>query len=404
MPTVLQQQSVTDEEGYVTLGDVSLTEQAGYTTLHVPVFGSPIVTPVGDPLTQHRAGTTFGYTLIELSGTRSDLTGVQVGGGLDWAAGRTVKGKGSLAVEDVGQGYDRSVWASCRIAVDMTVTPADGGDPVSWPLGVWIPTVPGDDWTSQRHTWPLELLDISHTLRSGGISAAISCPTGTVVTDKVRDLIEDAGLTASVTDSSKQLRGPLAWPAGTPRITVINDLLATIDYRSVYADGDGVIRVEPYLSPSQRPYAWTFTDDNARIYTPTVGRRQDLASIPTEVILRTQDGALTGYYAPPASSPWAAENRNTPVTLADTVEATDQATIDALAYRRWVDASTPQATVDIEHLPVPSLIDGGPLLTSDAVHMMMTAGGLDDRHVIQSTGLTLSPTALARSTLQETIS
>ena len=83
------------------------------------------------------------------------------------------------------------------------------------------------------------------------------------------------------------------------------------------------------------------------------------------------------------------------ISLSETgVEAADQATIDALARRRLIDASTPQATLQIQHMPIP-------IVPNDAGGFR--SQGVDARVVVKSVEYQLDPTALAKTKLLEVI-
>lgn len=43
-------------------------------------------------------------------------------------------------------------------------------------------------------------------------------------------------------------------------LTVVNDLLAAIGYRGIYADWDGVLKCVPYISPESTPPEWIYDD------------------------------------------------------------------------------------------------------------------------------------------------
>ena len=96
-----------------------------------------------------------------------------------------------------------------------------------------------------------------------------------------------------------------------------------------------------------------------------------------------------------ASSPYSFQARGGWVVHSETgVEAADQATIDALARRRLIDASTPTGTEEIRHMPVQ-------IMLNDLVRF--TSQGLDVRVLVSQMRIDLSPTALVQTTIREVI-
>ena len=79
-------------------------------------------------------------------------------------------------------------------------------------------------------------------------------------------------------------------------------------------------------------------------------------------------------------------------------DATATAALTARANQTLTAASSVQAAVQVEHLPLP-------LRVSDVVRFAATPAGIDARHVVTSLSLDCSPTGtgLMKSTLQEVI-
>lgn len=351
-------------------------------------------------LTGHRQ-TDYSYTLLNKAlAPVGALSGVRPGGTLEWSASKSVKGSGSLTV--VGQDVD---WWQSRIKVTATVTNAlpSAVEPpsVSWDLGVWVPSRPGDDWTPTGKVQTLGLLDLTSILDRTGPVLAYSAPAGAVVTTKVRAIITSIGLPVAITDSALTLRSGLVWDTNASWLTICNDMLDAIGYQSLRADRSGIIRAQPYIAPSLRPYAWEFVSGSNCIFTPTWNMRQNIDSVPTRVVLSTTSSPgippLYGIYDAPAGSKWSAAVRGYEQRYSETVEAPDQATIDAMARSRWVSLSTPQVTREIRHAPVP-------LDPSDAARFSSTRAGVDARHVVSRTVYHLEDTALQDTTLLEVAS
>lgn len=328
------------------------------------------------------------------------LDGVQPGGSVEWSASASVKGTGSLTV--LNQDID---WTSARLAIHTRVEAGDypvvGGDPVTWDLGIWIPVLPGEDWTTTGRSQVLQLLDLASILDRSGPVGSYSVASGTVVTNLVKTIVADRGLRAAVTDSASVLQAGLAWDASASWLRVCNDLLQSINYRSIWADRSGTIRVEPYVTPQARALAWEFVAGANCVHRPTWSMKQDRDSVPTKVVLVTPSTdtapAIVGSYTAPPSSQWSSATRGYDYQVTEQAEATSQPELDARAYARWVDLSSPQTTRDITHAPLP-------LDPSAAVRFASPRAGVDARHVVAKTTVTLTDTALQTTTLQEVAS
>ena len=85
-----------------------------------------------------------------------------VDGSLDWTHNTAIKGGGSIGVLDVGQKIDGNVidWLNVRVRPVAMVARADRPETLEeFPLGVFIPAAPVEDWTDTGRSWKVELLD-----------------------------------------------------------------------------------------------------------------------------------------------------------------------------------------------------------------------------------------------------
>lgn len=347
---------------------------------------------MSDLLAGHRQ-TSFTYQLLDKNlNLVGPLQGVQPGGSLDWSSDRSVKGGGSLTISDLGQNIQ---WAGARIQIGVAVNGR------SWPLGVWVPAIPGEDWDTAGGTYSVSLLDLSRILDVWAMPTTYSVAVGDTITDHITSLITGAGLRAAVTPSPLTVSTAKVWDAGTTRLQILGDLTDMANYLQVFADMGGTIRAVPYQAPSQRTPTWQFLDGSNCIYAPTFGHDQDWDDVPTEVLLTTAGDdttpGLSSYYRGPDSHPASQANRGFAVTYVEQVDAPDQTTLDALAKRRWVDLSTPTGTITISHMPIP-------LAVNDAVRFASSRAGLDGTCVVQSTTVHLSATDLAETSLTEVVS
>jgi hypothetical protein len=323
------------------------------------------------------------------------LVGVR-GGSVVHTAAKSVHGSASLTVEDNGQAVD---WLTVRIRPVITVQ--GYGDTA---LGVFLVSEAPEQWGDTGRAWPVKLLDKCTILDQDQVDAAYALDAGTVVTTAIVTLIASTGETnIAITPSAATLLNPLVWPAGTTKLQIINDLLSTINYFSLFCNGDGQYRGEPYVKPANRPSVWDFLDGSDCIYDPAFSKDVDLFGIPNKVIAITQGDGVTAALVSSATnadptSPYSTVRRGRTITRTFTgVEAVDQPTLDAFALRRLIELTTPTASIDIAHAFVPAV------LFNRAVRFRRAPASIDARHVVSKTEVSLDPTALAKATLTEVV-
>lgn len=172
-----------------------------------------------------------------------------------------------------------------------------------------------------------------------------SAASGTLYTDHIATVLTGAGITgANITPSTKLIPVTKEWDPGTPKLTVINDLLAAINYESLFFDEQGVATVTPYVSPADRPPEFTYAADETSVITPGVGQSLDLFDVPNKWVLVVSDpdrDALTATFTnnDPASPTSTVSRGRTIVDFRTEQDAADQATLDDLAKRAAFDAS-----------------------------------------------------------------
>ncbi len=311
------------------------------------------VTGLVDPLLTHRVDEGFRVDLLDrheaaLSGP-DGLSGV-VGGQVKADADATLHTGGSLEVDELGQVTD---WLDRRVRIWWHTA---GVKP--WPLATLLCAAPSTQHTGNLTTRQVELIDKLAVLDRDKLTTPLLIPAGAVVTDHVKTQILAAGeASMAVTDSAAALGADKVWPAGISRRRVINDLLDSINYWAIHTDAYGRYVAAPYTPPRSRPSTRSF-GPGTHLVSDAWGRDEDLLNVPNTVILTRQGEpdteALVGVAQnTDPSSRFSVPNRGV-IAITDTTDAVDQATIDAQASRRLVEASTPGASRVIEVAMVPA--------------------------------------------------
>lgn len=316
-----------------------------------------------------------------------------VGGTVDLNVNAQIRGGGKITVMN-----DPDIdWMKNRLRVWFQ---AQGFDPI--PLGTFVPTVPGFAKSVLGHSVEVEMHDKTQILVEDKVDGTYLLPAGTVVTQAVRDLIQQAGETSfAITASALTLPGDLSWEAGTTRLRIINDLLSSINYFSIWTDGLGVYQAIPYSRPAARPISHVFQRGRGSIHSPAWEREQDIAEVPNKIVLKSEgdaeDEALIGVATnedPNSQFSYQRRGNRWIVYTEDGIEAADQSTIDNLARRRLIDLSSPSATLSTEHLLIPLQLNGVVRFISDPV---------DTLAVVEKMTYRLTPGSLVQATWREVV-
>lgn len=247
-------------------------------------------------------------------------------------------------------------WFRDRIAISYDPGIA-GIEPI--PMGVYLFDSPTLN-QGIAATWDVDLLTKMAIVDQEETTNTYALPEGSNIIAAVVALIESTGETRiSATPSDAVTTSALAFEAGTPKLTIINELLTSANYSSLWTDGSGQYRVEPYVEPNARPLAYTFAEGEASIHKPDWKREQDILSVPNRVTV-VSPGSDT---EPPIIG--VAEN-NDPDSdysipsrgriISRTEEVSDMSSVAAAvaqAERLLQGGMAPQATLAVEHAIVP---------------------------------------------------
>lgn len=277
------------------------------------------------------------------------------GGSCEVAALSRLGWSGSLSIKDRGQVID---WMRDRVRVfyDPGVR---GVDP--WPVCTMLFVSPLRSVGVDGDTWDVEMLSPLAIVDEDTVEATYSLPVGTPVVAAVVALIQSAGEDLmAVTESDAVTASPLVWNAGTPKLTVINDLLESIGYWALWCDALGQFRVEPYEPPGDRAPAWEFhAASGYSVHSPEWSREQNLSSVPNKVVVLSEGSddkpAIVGVATnEDPDSPYSYQARGRWVTAVyEGVEVVNTAAANALAQRRLLDRMSPVAKLGARHWIVP---------------------------------------------------
>ena len=345
------------------------------------------------------------------------LDGVTAGS-VKWSSNTAVKGSGSVTVADLDVAQPGYLTCSQVNLVNARIRPVlviDGLPEI--PLSVYVITAAPETWATTGRSCTLELHDKATRLDQDAVTETFTAPTDAPILTIIRQVIESAGeridVDPTVTDTLANAR---VYEVGTTKLAIVNDLLDTLGWNSLWVDGQGAFRVTPYIRPAARPITYDIlnglprelVDGEQGIYTPNWTRDLDSFGVPNQVTATASGSAdaepLTGIWQnTDPGSPYSYPSRGfwitTALTNVEVPDGTDQQKIAALNNRAWqtgLAMSSPQAKVTVKHLPLP-------LRTSDVLRFRSIPAGIDARHVVTSISLDCQPTGLMTTELQEVI-
>lgn len=252
-----------------------------------------------------------------------------------------------------------------------------------WPVGTYMFSSPRETNNIVRKE-EVGLLTKMAVIDEDTLADTYSLDAGTPVIAAVRQLIESTGETRiAITQSGATTSNAIMFEAGESKLTVINDLLTSAGYRSLWCDGSGQFRVEPYVEPGNLSVSRVFESGQASIHKPGWTREQNLTGIPNRVMVinggTDEEPAIIGIAENnDTASPFSIPRRGRVITRREEVSDIDsQAVADSLASRMLFEAMSPVARLEVSHAIVPldpgqrvRFISGGE--TRDATVQRMT--------------------------------
>jgi hypothetical protein len=336
-------------------------------------------------------------------------------GKLSWDTFAAVKSGGTIPIRHLaGNDVD---WLNVRVKVTVSMRNpnAERDNQITYAeLGIYIPSAPKEVWDEHGSQWDIELIDKLSILDSDVIGSgnragqSYSLPKGTNILSAVRAIITEAGESAAaIGSSSKVLAAPMMWEAGVTRLKIINDLLDTANYFSLWCDNAGDYRATPYKAPKDRDVLYKtlkpFVAGSTSVLTPGWTQDKDIYTIPNRVVVVGQGSGDTPALSAVATntdpkSPYSFPNRKRWITeFRSGVEATSQTDLNAHASRLLTSLTSVAGTFEVKHLFIPDLTINSVVQFSDP------DAGIDTLATVVKTTIPIDPLDICTTTLQEVL-
>ena len=324
--------------------------------------------------------------------------GKKISGKLTYNLDREIRGGGDMIVRlssDVN-------WLASRVKISRGLRV--GGEKLLWGCGVYLPSVGDETWSRTGAQVQVSLLDKTVILKNRVTTDTLAFAPGDNAVARVKERITLAGeAKVSIPDSALTLRSPMSWPPNTTFLKIVNDTLAAINYFSISADGDGWLRSGPYRSPAERPVAFHFRNDKRGIVSPEFTLLKKLTEVPnmltgfarvdgndailSSVATNTNPNSIFSYQG--RGNTWH------PQTI-DNLEASDQATLDALVQRALIERTSQARGVRFRHGWLP-------LTGNDVVGWTNTRANVDMFATVNEWSMDLEETSLMETMVTEVI-
>lgn len=235
----------------------------------------------------------------------------------------------------------------------------------SWVLGTFVPSVPSVRYGDGIDEFDIELNDKLLFLEQAAAEGVVSLNKGGNVAQRAIWFIKDQSNAKfmNIPDTGKKLHRNLVWDAGTPWLTVVNDLLDYMGYFSLSCDPYGNYYALPYQTPKERPLKYRWEEGAEALFEPALTWTHDMYNAPNKIVYITQqtgDGGAAqkaGFWAVAKNEnngPLSYRARHRWITEVKTdVDAADSATLQKMAQRRLARAMSPVKKIELKHALVP---------------------------------------------------
>jgi hypothetical protein len=254
-----------------------------------------------------------------------------------------IKRTAKFKIKDLGYGID---FLNDRIRPIVDVLMPNG----LWvPLsqGVFLLSSPTRSSDGEIVYREIEAYDQGVVLNEDKFEGRFTAAKDAVVFDLILDVLESSGIdpATAIIERTTDYTMPTTreWDPGTKKLTVINNLLDIINFKSLYFEDVSPV-LAPYIAPSNRSANHQYKNDDKSVLFPDFSQELDLFSVPNKwvsvVSQPDRPVLISSYTNSNGNSPTSTVNRRRTIVDARTdSDAIDQATLDAQVKRIAFQAS-----------------------------------------------------------------
>lgn len=248
-------------------------------------------------------------------------------------------------------------WINDRIRPVFLLRMPDGKY-IEWPLGVFLLSSPTrkDDYGIWRE---IEAYDASLILTEDKFINRYRIPAGTKYVYAIQSIINGSGIRkVNITYSDAEVSIDKEFEIGTTKLEAINQLLAEINYTSIWVDYQGYFISEPYTLPSMKEVDYQYTTDDLSITFEGAVNELDLFNVPNTWVITASNPEkvplVSTYINNSVNSRTSTINRGrTIVDFRQVDDILDQSTLDAYTKRIAYNASQIYEKLSFETVLMP---------------------------------------------------
>lgn len=286
----------------------------------------------------------FRYELLDQNDQPVGIEPEVLNGSIEYGALREIKRTGRFKIKDSGKiDYLRH---RLKVYMRLHMPKKPGADGYAeFPLGVFLLSTPPRRDEHGIVVRDVEAYDLGQVLRDDKTERRYTVLSGTNVVQAVADVLLSAGLTKlNLEPTDKTLPSDRDWPPGTPKARIVADLLGSINYASLWFDGEGYAVARPYVAPDKASISYTYADDSLSVvYSEGYEHNLDAFGVANKWVLFVSEPdrppLLSVRVNDNPGSPTSTVNRGRVIVDYRQVDAVDQESLDGLADRLKIEAT-----------------------------------------------------------------
>jgi hypothetical protein len=230
---------------------------------------------------------------------------------------------------------------------------------IKWSQGIYLISSPDREERNGGVYRSIDAYDKSLILMEDKVDNRYLITAGTLYTDAIRTLLISAGITKySIEESSLELSVDKEFEIGTSKLDIINGLLISINYNTLWFDGNGYCMIRKYINPKDRAYEFNYETDEKSIITYGSTESIDAFNVPNKFVRYVEnpetDYLISSFVNDRSSNPLSTVSRGRVITDIEAVsDIPDQVTLDQYVQRVATERSLIFGGVKFPTLPMP---------------------------------------------------
>lgn len=250
----------------------------------------------------------------------------------------TIKSTANITMLDVGESYlNKRIQVICKLNNTMNS------------IGVFLVTNPNRTKENELSKLIIDMYSPIVLLERDKVDTRYYITKGTNIINAVKSLCGTHLI--NIPTSSQTLGADKEYEIGTPKITIINDLLGVANYTSLYITNDGIMAAAPYILPTDREIGVSYEAGHGSILHTQIRENMSLFDVPNVFVRFTNNAEINPpliarYENNNADSPSSTVNMPKNVDVQAVNNISDLATLQAKCKRDAYNASQIYNTIE----------------------------------------------------------